>query len=153
MFSEHAYICMSDIHTPGILRAKRAYANLAGQSQCARRTAERERGRESERAASVVSRPHGWLTSSPVPISLDLQCYYCCYPSPTPSLQEICQNPICIFLLSFPCSFFSLSLSLCRFRQLCLLAPAAVRLIEIEILSNTNLEQAFANSANSQLKQ
>lgn len=43
MFPEHAYIWMSDIHTPGILQAKRAYANLAGQSQCATRTRKKER--------------------------------------------------------------------------------------------------------------
>lgn len=42
------------------------------------------------------------------------------------------------FLVHFSRPF---SLPLCQFHQLCLLAPAAVRLIEIEILSPANLEQ------------
>lgn len=45
------------------------------------------------------------------------------------------------FLVHFSPLSLTFTLALCQFRQLCLLAPAAVRLIEIEILSPTNLEQ------------
>lgn len=110
---------------------------------------ERKRGREngSESPQLSVDRTADWP---------HLQCQFplICRATTTAAADAAVHLPLHLcrkyvkILFAFFCFPFlvhflppSLSLFFCQFHQLCLLAPAAVRLIEIEILSPANLEQ------------